>query len=47
MSKKNTSPTKPKLPRGRGGNKPAAAAQINQATTEEFEREGLGIAAKE
>lgn len=47
MSKKNTSPTKPKLPRGRGSNKPASSTKINQATIEDMQREGLGIAAKE
>lgn len=47
MSKKNTSPTKPKLPRGRGSNKPASSTKINQATIEDMQREGLGVAAKE
>ncbi len=37
---------KPKLPRGRRGAKPQDDSQ-NQATVEEFEREGLGVAAKE
>lgn len=37
---------KPKTPRGRKGVKPDSG-EINQATTEEFEREDMGIAAKE
>ena len=42
-----TKPTnKPKLPRGRRGAKRQDDAE-NQATVEEFEREGLGVAAKE
>jgi hypothetical protein len=36
----------PKVPRGRRGQKPRDEAQ-NQATTDEFEREGLGVAPKE
>ena len=47
MTKKNSGPTKPKLPRGRGGNKPASSAKSNQATIEDMQREGLGVAAKE
>ncbi len=47
MTKAPNKPTKPKLPHGRGGTKPAAADKINQATTEDMEREDLGIAAKE
>jgi hypothetical protein len=47
MTKAPTRPTKAKLPRGRGGAKPAAADKINQATTEDLQREGLGVAAKE
>ena len=39
--------TKPKLPHGRVGKKPAATDKINQATTEDMQREGLGVAAKE
>ena len=47
MSTNKTSQAKPKLPRGKSGKKPAAAARINQATTEDLQREGLGVAAKE
>ena len=37
---------KPRQPRGRRTGHPADA-KLNQATTEEFDREGLGVAAKE
>ena len=37
---------KPRIPRGKRGKKPASA-EINQATANEFEREGLGVAPKE
>jgi hypothetical protein len=37
--------SKPKIPRGRGGK--AAPKQLNQATSKEFEREGMGVAPKE
>ena len=47
MTTNKSSAAKPKLPRGKGGKKPAAAAKINQATTEDLQRAGLGIAAKE
>ena len=43
----STKPTdKPRLPRGRRGAKPQDDNE-NQATVEEFDREGLGVAAKE
>ena len=47
MTNNKTIAAKPKLPRGKSGKKPAAAARSNQATTEDLQRAGLGIAAKE
>lgn len=47
MTNRPARPTKAKLPRGRGAAKPAASEKINQATTEDMQREELGIAAKE
>ena len=45
MRSKPPGKTKPKLLRG--AKKPTASAKINQATTDDMQREGLGIAAKE
>ena len=41
-----TSPSKPRLPRGKRGKK-IDSGETNQATAQEFEREGLGVAPKE
>ena len=38
--------SKPKTPRGRAGGK-VADPEMNQATTDDFEREDMGIAPKE
>jgi len=46
MSKAPTKGSKARIPRGRRGSKPAGA-DMNQATTEEFEREDMGVAPKE
>jgi hypothetical protein len=40
------SKTEPRVPRGRRGKTPSTA-QLSQATSKEFEREGLGVAPKE
>ena len=37
---------KPKLPRGRGSNRPDSG-DLSQATAKDFEREGMGVAPKE
>jgi hypothetical protein len=39
--------SRPKVPRGRRGGKTGADDELNQATTQEFEREGMGVASKE
>ena len=46
MTKTKQSQPKPKLPRGRRTGHPNDK-KLNQATTEEFEQEGLGVAPKE
>jgi hypothetical protein len=46
MTKPSTKGSKPKMPRGRKGAKPAGS-NLNQATTDEFEREDMGVAPKE
>ena len=46
MARSSPAKSKAKLPRGRTGKKPNEA-QLNQATSDEFEREGMGIAPKE
>jgi hypothetical protein len=43
---KPKSSTKPKIPRGRRGQKPADE-RLNQATTDDFEEEQMGVAPKE
>jgi len=45
-AKTPTGSSKARLPR-RSAAKPAASAKINQATIEDLQREGLGVAAKE
>lgn len=46
MTKPATKGPKPKIPRGRKGAK-RAASNLNRATTDEFEREDMGVAPKE
>jgi len=41
-----TTDTNPKVPRGRRGKK-TANNEIHQATSKDFEREGMGLAPKE
>lgn len=44
---KISSKSKPKLPRGRRGKPVTDDQELNQATTEDFEEEGMGVAPKE
>ncbi len=46
MKMSKPSQAKPRVPRGRRGQK-AGSRETNQATVEEFEREGMGVAPKE
>ena len=46
MTKNKQPQARPKLPRGRRTGHPAED-KLNQATTEEFEQEGMGVAPKE
>ena len=41
------SPTRAAVPKGRRTGKPVKRGAEDQATTQEFEREGMGVAAKE
>ena len=45
MTKKSPGPAR--LPKGKRTGKPVRPGTEDQATTEEFEREGMGVAAKE
>lgn len=48
MTKAPAKPTKAKLPRGRRTARPQGSSdELNQATTEDMQREDLGIASKE
>ena len=46
MKTHSKSPATPKAPRDRRGKK-AKETELNQASTDEFEQEGMGVAPKE
>ena len=47
MTEPTKAPTKARLPRGRRDAKASPSRKVHQATTDDMEREGLGVAAKE